>query len=66
MMFNEAVSNNCCALWTEIKRIKGRNMSVASCVDNANCNNEIFQLFAKKYSALYIRVFFKLRVKCKV
>ena len=40
-------------LWKEVKRIKGRGNIVAASIYGLNDENDIAELFSKKYSELY-------------
>ena len=53
----EAISENrTCDLWSEVRRIKGRNKFLPSSVDGVVGDDEIAQLFSDKYNYLYNRV----------
>ena len=50
---NSMLNNNTRNMWSELKKIKGRNASVASCIDGVSDNCEISNLFKKKYETVF-------------
>ena len=47
------VSNNSRDLWSEVRKVKGRNSKISSNVDGSCDSKEITELFSEKYKHLY-------------
>ena len=52
-MAHVIVSNNSRDLWSEVKKVKGRNSKISSNVDGSCDSKEITELFSEKYKHLY-------------
>ena len=50
---NSMISNKSRNMWAELKKIKGRNVSVASCIDGLSDNREISNVFKERYEAVF-------------
>jgi hypothetical protein len=47
------INNNSHNLWSELRKIKGRNAGIASCIDGLADNIEVSNLFKEKYETVF-------------
>ena len=52
-MAHALMSNNSRELWSEVRKVKGRNSKISSNVDSSCDSKEITELFSEKYKHLY-------------
>ena len=52
-MAHAVVSHNSRDLWSEVRKVKGRNSKISSNVDGFCDSKEITELFSEKYKHLY-------------